>query len=78
MTVREKPKQHGFAVLMKGFPGTDPYQCILCKGRRRFAGTVGRVSTPQKCSLAVCIRWRKNDGCGCLSWIGAPEKQVSG
>ncbi|NJD85788.1 hypothetical protein EWM60_12935 [Candidatus Erwinia dacicola] len=40
MTVREKPKRPGFAVLMKGFLGTDPYQCILCKGRLRFAGTM--------------------------------------
>nr|WP_260679887.1 hypothetical protein [Serratia liquefaciens] len=40
MTVREKPKRPGFAVLMKGFLGTDPYQCILCKGRLRFAGAV--------------------------------------
>nr|WP_315901769.1 transposase [Serratia fonticola] len=29
MTVRDKPKRPGFAVLMKGFLGTDPYQCIL-------------------------------------------------
>ncbi|HEJ6931415.1 TPA: hypothetical protein SMF66_005163, partial [Serratia marcescens] len=40
MTVREKPKRTGFAVLMKGFLGTDTYQCILCKGRLRFAGAV--------------------------------------
>nr|WP_226909037.1 hypothetical protein [Serratia marcescens] len=40
MTVREKPKRPGFAVLVKGFLGTDPYQCILCKGRLRFAGAV--------------------------------------
>ncbi|EOS94130.1 IS801 transposase, partial [Erwinia tracheiphila PSU-1] len=40
MTEREKPKRPGFAVLMKGFLGTDPYQCILCKGRLRFAGAV--------------------------------------
>ncbi|CAK9887101.1 MAG: hypothetical protein XXXJIFNMEKO3_LKCDNKCA_00049 (plasmid) [Candidatus Erwinia impunctatus] len=40
MTAREKPKRPGFAVLMKGFLGTDPYQCILCKGRLRFAGAV--------------------------------------
>lgn len=32
MTVREKPKLPGFALLMKGLLGTDPYQCILCKG----------------------------------------------
>ena len=30
----------GFAVLMKAFLGTDPYQCILCKGRLRFAGAM--------------------------------------
>ncbi|MEX3099078.1 transposase [Serratia ureilytica] len=40
MTVREKPKRPGFAALMKGFRGTDPYQCILCKGWLRFAGAV--------------------------------------
>ncbi len=38
MTLRKKPEKPGFAVLMKGFLGTDPYQCILCKGRLRFAG----------------------------------------
>ncbi len=32
MTPRKKPEKPGFAVLMKGFLGTDPYQCILCKG----------------------------------------------
>ncbi|BEN42303.1 Uncharacterised protein [Klebsiella oxytoca] len=40
MTVREKPKRPGFAVLMKIFQGTDPYQCILCKSRLHFTGTV--------------------------------------
>ncbi|XRW89843.1 hypothetical protein JEM67_00435 (plasmid) [Serratia sp. PAMC26656] len=40
MTVREKPKRPGFAVLMKSFLGTDPYQCILCKGWLRFAGAM--------------------------------------
>ncbi|MBH2919035.1 hypothetical protein I5Q47_24740 [Serratia marcescens] len=25
---------------MKAFLGTDPYQCILCKGRLRFAGAM--------------------------------------
>ena len=39
MTPREKPQKPG-AVLMKTFLGTDPYQCILCKGRLRFAGAV--------------------------------------
>ncbi len=36
MTVREKPQRPGFAILMKGFLGTDPYQCILCGDRLRF------------------------------------------
>ncbi|HGM9410924.1 TPA: transposase [Serratia marcescens] len=45
MTVREKPKRPGFAVLMKGFLGTDPYQCILCQGRLRFASAVGGEHT---------------------------------
>ena len=40
MTEREKPKRLGFAVLMKGFLGTDPYHCILCKGQLRFVGAV--------------------------------------
>lgn len=40
MTVREKPKRTGFAVLLKGFVGTDPYRCILCGERLRFAGAV--------------------------------------
>lgn len=38
MTVRDKPKRLGFAVLMKGFLGTDPNQCILCGDRLLFAG----------------------------------------
>nr|WP_308738058.1 transposase [Serratia fonticola] len=40
MTVRENPKKPGYAVLMKGFLGTDPYQCILCKSPLRFAGAL--------------------------------------
>ncbi|RZF11036.1 hypothetical protein B7L32_23060 [Serratia marcescens] len=39
-TAREKPKRPRFAVLMKGLLGTEPYQCILCKGRLRFTGAV--------------------------------------
>lgn len=38
ITVRDKPKRPGFAVLMKGFLGTDPYQGILCGDRLRFSG----------------------------------------
>lgn len=40
MAPHEKPLKPGFAVLMKAFPGTDPYQCILCKGRLRFVGAM--------------------------------------
>lgn len=40
VTPREKPQKPGFAVLMKAFLGTDPFQCILCKGRLRFAGAM--------------------------------------
>lgn len=38
MEARKKPEKSGFAVLMKGFVGTDPYKCILCGDRLRFAG----------------------------------------
>nr|WP_245166526.1 hypothetical protein [Candidatus Erwinia dacicola] len=38
MTPRKKPEKPGFAVLIKGFLGTDPYKCILCGDRLRFAG----------------------------------------
>jgi len=40
MTAREKPQRPGFAVLMKAFLRTNPYQCILCKGRLRFADAI--------------------------------------
>ncbi|RAP69942.1 putative transposase [Candidatus Erwinia dacicola] len=38
MQTRKKPEKPGFAVLMKGFLGTDLYKCILCGDRLRFAG----------------------------------------
>ena len=38
MAARKKPEKPRFTVLMKGFLGTDPYQCILCGDRLRFAG----------------------------------------
>ncbi|USS96212.1 transposase [Serratia symbiotica] len=38
MQVRKKPEKPGFAVLMKGFLGTDPYKCILYGDGLRFAG----------------------------------------
>ena len=38
MKARKKPEKPGFSVLMKGFLRTDPYKCILCGDRLRFAG----------------------------------------
>lgn len=38
MQAREKLEKPVFAVLKKGFLGTDPYKCILCGDRLRFAG----------------------------------------
>lgn len=38
MEEKKKPKTPGFAALMKGFLGTDPYKCILCGDRLRFSG----------------------------------------
>ncbi|APS36962.1 hypothetical protein BGV46_25240 [Serratia marcescens] len=32
MAVREKPKRHGGAMLMKAFLDTAPHRCILYKG----------------------------------------------
>ena len=36
MEAMKKPEQPGFAALMKGFPHTDPYKCILCGHLLRF------------------------------------------
>uniref|UniRef100_UPI0035A27322 hypothetical protein n=1 Tax=Yersinia rochesterensis TaxID=1604335 RepID=UPI0035A27322 len=38
MEARKKPEKPGFAALIKGFLGVDPYQCILCRDILRFAG----------------------------------------
>lgn len=75
--ISQVPARHFKMERYSGFVGTDQYQCILCKSRLHFTDAVAG-STPQKCSLTGCIRWRKSDGCGCLSWIGTPEKQFSG
>lgn len=46
MEARKKPEKPGFAALMKEFLGTDPYKCILCGNRLRFAGAqTGRHAT---------------------------------
>nr|WP_232095042.1 MULTISPECIES: transposase [Serratia] len=60
MTVREKPKRPQFAVLMKGFLGTDPYQCILCKGRLCFVGAVAAEHATKMLSDRL-QRMEKND-----------------
>jgi hypothetical protein len=61
MTVREKPKWLGFAVLMKAFLGTDPYQCILGKGRLRFAGAMaGEHATKM---LSDRLHWMAKKRC---------------
>nr|WP_250648591.1 transposase [Serratia marcescens] len=75
MTVRDKPKRPGFAVLMKGFLGTDPYQCILCKGRLRFTGAMAGEHATKLLSDRL-QRMAKNDGSRALLWISAPEKRV--
>ncbi|CAI1682132.1 Uncharacterised protein [Serratia fonticola] len=57
MTVRNKPKRPGFAMLMKGFLGTDPYQCLLCGDRLRFArAEAGRHATEL---LSARLQWMK-------------------
>jgi hypothetical protein len=38
MEEKKKPEKPGFAVLIKGFLGVEPYKCILCGDRLRFAG----------------------------------------
>lgn len=77
MTPREKPQKPGFAVLMKAFMGTDPYQCILCGDRLRFAGA--QAGTDATELLSERLRgMEKSDGCECLNWGSAPEKRISG
>lgn len=77
MQAREKLEKPGFAVLKKGFLGTDPYKCILCGDRLRFAGAQ-EVPMQRNCCQKGCVEWRKSDGCECLDWISAPEKWLSG
>nr|WP_245166576.1 hypothetical protein [Candidatus Erwinia dacicola] len=52
MTPRKKPEKPGFAVLMKGFLGTDPYKCILCGDRLRF--TSAQAGT--QAAMKICRR----------------------
>lgn len=41
---KKKPEKAGFAALMKGFLGIEPYKCILCGDKLRFAGTKWNTS----------------------------------
>lgn len=75
MTPREKPQKPGFAVLMKAFLGTDPYQCILCKGRLRFAGAMAGEHATKMLSDRL-YKMAKNDGFRHRLWISAPENRI--
>ena len=77
MQARKKPEKSGFAVLMKGFVGTDPYKCILCGDRLRFAGAQAGTHAMELLSERLG-GMEKSDGCGCQSWKSAPEKWLSG
>jgi hypothetical protein len=77
MQARKKPEKPGFAVLMKGFLPTDPYKCILCSDRLRFAGAQAGTFATELLSERLC-GMEKSDGFGCLNWIGAPEKWFYG
>jgi len=57
---REKLQKSGFAVPMKAFLGTDPFQCILCKSQLRFAGAVaGKHATKM---LSDWLQWMAKNG----------------
>ena len=36
-TVEELPKQPSYAVMLKGYVGVDPFECILCGGRMVYS-----------------------------------------
>lgn len=73
MTVRKKPEKPGFAALMKGFLGTDPYKCILCGDRLRFtgaqAGTHATELLSERLREMEKQRWLRTS-----AWISAPKK----
>ncbi len=66
MQAREKPEKPGFAVLMKGFLGTDPYKCILCGDRLRFAGAQAGAHATELLSERLC-------GMGKKRWLRMTE-----
>nr|WP_280643984.1 transposase [Candidatus Erwinia dacicola] len=66
MQARKKPKKPGFAVLMKGFLGTNPFECILCKGRLCFAGAQSGMHATELLSERLCEMDKKR-------WLRMPE-----
>lgn len=66
MQAREKPKKPGFAALMKGFLGTDPYKCILCDDRLRFAGAQAGIHATELLSERLRGMEKKR-------WLRMPE-----
>ncbi|OON41018.1 hypothetical protein BTJ39_03350 [Izhakiella australiensis] len=63
---RGKAGETGGAVLMKGFLGTDPYKCILCGDRLRFAGA-------QAGTHAVELLSERLRGMEKKQWLRMPE-----
>jgi hypothetical protein len=66
MEARIKPEKPGFAVLMKGFLGTDPYKCILCGDRLRFASA-------QAGTHATELLSERLQGMAKKRWLRMPE-----
>lgn len=66
MTRHKKLQKPEFAVPMKAFLGTEPYQCILYKDQLRFASAVAGEHTT-KLLLNRLHRMAKK------RWIQAPQ-----
>lgn len=66
MQTWEKPEKPGFAVLMRGFLGTEPYKCILCGDRLRFAGAQAGTRATELLSERLSGMEKKR-------WLQMPE-----
>ncbi|MFE8663978.1 hypothetical protein ACFYLP_15275 [Serratia nevei] len=66
MQALEKPEKPGFAVLMKGFMGTNPSKCILCDNRLRFSGAQAGTHTRELLSERLRGMDKKR-------WLRMPE-----
>ncbi|NJD84920.1 hypothetical protein EWM60_02570, partial [Candidatus Erwinia dacicola] len=60
MMLRKSRRSRGLRCY-EGLPGTDPYQCILCGERLRFAGARQERRRWHDCRKG-CVEWRKSDG----------------